>query len=187
MPSSGLLGWRDWKFPETMFYASTNNDVQKETGAFQSDGYNSNMPRSLFASQANNPVRHPELSIGRHLYWRSVQPMFKNFLTDMTSSLMTGQGQQCQDFEVNAMECIEYYGAHQGMEACKDWYEDYIECQSGAKQLLRQKAMFRKRHYENHLEYIQGKRTWDETYEPPPKSHGYKEPWMNEYFGKSIA
>merc|ERR1712105_527999 len=49
--------------------------------------------------------------------------MFKNFLTDMTSSLLTGQGQQCQDFEVNAMECIEYYGAHQGMEACKDWYE----------------------------------------------------------------
>ena len=29
------------------------------------------------------------------------------------------------------MECIEYYGAKQGITACKDWYDDFIECQTG--------------------------------------------------------
>ena len=37
----------------------------------------------------------------------------------------------CADFEIKAIECIEYYGAKQGITACKDWYDDYIECQSG--------------------------------------------------------
>ena len=37
----------------------------------------------------------------------------------------------CADFEMKAMECIEYYGAKQGITACKDWYDDYMECQSG--------------------------------------------------------
>ena len=82
----------------------------------------------------------------------------------------------CADFEMKAMECIEYYGAKQGITACKDWYDDYIECQSGesqhkktlteqedkyytivlgAKQWLRIRAMFKKRHIDNHLEYLQ--------------------------------
>jgi hypothetical protein len=29
---------------------------------------------------------------------------------------------------MNAMECIEYYGMKQGLEACKDWYDDFLEC-----------------------------------------------------------
>ena len=37
----------------------------------------------------------------------------------------------CADFEIRAIECIEYYGAKQGITACKDWYDDYMECQSG--------------------------------------------------------
>ena len=41
------------------------------------------------------------------------------------------------------------------MTACKDWYDDYIECQTGAKQWLRMRAMFKKRHIDNHLEYLQ--------------------------------
>merc|ERR1712141_865115 len=50
-----------------------------------------------------------------------------------------------------------YYGAKQGITACKDWYDDYIECSTGAKQSLRMRAMFKKRHIDNHLEYLQGK------------------------------
>ena len=84
------------------------------------------------------------------------------------------QGQMCADFELKALECIEYYGAKQGITACKDWYDDYIECStgnvsplslphwqldnldnSGAKQSLRMRAMFKKRHIDNHLEYLQ--------------------------------
>lgn len=37
----------------------------------------------------------------------------------------------CADFEIKAIECIEYYGSKQGITACKDWYDDFIECQSG--------------------------------------------------------
>ncbi len=29
---------------------------------------------------------------------------------------------------MNAMECIEYYGVKQGLEACKDFYDDFLEC-----------------------------------------------------------
>lgn len=86
------------------------------------------------------------------------------------------------DFEMRAMECIEYYGSKQALTACKDWYDDFIECRQRHKQTLRIKAMFRKRHFENHLEYLQGKRSWDETYEAPPKSHAFKEPWFNEKY-----
>ena len=58
--------------------------------------------------------------------------------------------------------------------------------------------MFKKRHVDNHIEYLQvnlvlkrakkftsdiigrkfqGKRTYAETYEAPPKAHAYVEPW----------
>ena len=67
----------------------------------------------------------------------------------------------CADFELKAVECIEYFGAKQGMTACKDWYDDYIECQTGAKQWLRIRAMFKKRHIDNHLEYLQVGATHD--------------------------
>ena len=53
------------------------------------------------------------------------------------------------------MECIEYYGSKQGMTACKDWYDDFMECQMGAKQRLRMRAMFKKRHIDMHMEYLQ--------------------------------
>ena len=67
-----------------------------------------------------------------------------------------------------------------------------------SKQNLRVKAMFKKRHVDNHIEYLQvdlvlkraqkftsdltgwkfqGKRTYAETYEAPPKAHAYVEPW----------
>ena len=59
--------------------------------------------------------------------------------------------------------------------------------------------MFKKRHIDNHLEYLQvsqniwgklnhsdyflqGKRTWDETYEKPPKYSSYLEPWYDEKY-----
>ena len=61
--------------------------------------------------------------------------------------------------------------------------------------------MYKKRHVDNHLEYLQvslipqtqyhsemgsiinmnfqGKRTYAETYEAPPKAHAYTEPWFD--------
>merc|ERR1712203_585224 len=52
-----------------------------------------------------------------------------------------------------------------------------IECVHKSKQNLRVKAMHKKRHVDNHIEYLQGKRTYAETYEAPPKAHAYVEPW----------
>merc|ERR1719400_1355744 len=44
------------------------------------------------------------------------------------------------------------------------------------------KAMHKKRHVDNHIEYLQGKRTYAETYEAPPKAHAYVEPWHDAKF-----
>ena len=45
--------------------------------------------------------------------------------------VFVSQGGVCADFELKALECVEYYGAKQGITACKDWYDDYIECTTG--------------------------------------------------------
>merc|ERR1712108_5841 len=107
-----------------------------------------------------------------HLSRRYTSPYMKTFFTDMGANVINMQSGPCMDFELNALECIEYYGAKQGLTACKDWYDDYIECVPKSKQNLRVKAMFKKRHVDNHIEYLQGKRTYAETYEAPPKASG---------------
>ena len=40
------------------------------------------------------------------------------------------------------MECIEYYGAKQGITACKDWYDDFIECQTGGRAFVEKYEIF---------------------------------------------
>ena len=49
----------------------------------------------------------------------------------MFAYVFVSQGGVCADFELKALECVEYYGAKQGITACKDWYDDYIECTTG--------------------------------------------------------
>ena len=34
----------------------------------------------------------------------------------------------CQDLEVSAWECMEYYGEKRGAVICRDYYDDFIEC-----------------------------------------------------------
>jgi len=181
---SGLFGWKNWKIPdEWTVVARDRTPVSPTSGRFgldydldDKDNPNRNV---LVLRDQYNPVRHPERSIAYDLM-RHWQPFYKNFLTDMGAYVMSAQAGICADFELKAMECIEYYGAKQGITACKDWYDDYIECQTGAKQWLRIRAMFKKRHIDNHLEYLQGKRTWEETYEKPPKHNAYLEPWFDQ-------
>merc|ERR1712088_618053 len=84
-----------------------------------------------------NPVKYPELSIAHHLSRRYTTPYLKTFFTDMGANVINMQSGPCMDFELNALECIEYYGAKQGLTACKDWYDDYIECVHKSKQNLR--------------------------------------------------
>ena len=41
----------------------------------------------------------------------------------------------CVELEVNAMECVEYYGIKRGSVICKDYYDDFLECKFGFKQV----------------------------------------------------
>eukprot|EP00091_Calanus_sinicus_P014184 TRINITY_DN3159_c0_g1_i1.p2 TRINITY_DN3159_c0_g1~~TRINITY_DN3159_c0_g1_i1.p2 ORF type:complete len:190 (-),score=43.36 TRINITY_DN3159_c0_g1_i1:91-660(-) len=174
----GIFGWKNWTLPDEWTTIHRDRTPIKPRDKDEI-GMHGDFP---VWGDDNNPVRNTNLTIADHLlrYWT---PYLKNFFTDMTANFISTQGQRCGDFELRAMECIEYYGAKQGLTACKDWYDDFMECQLGAKQRLRMRAMFKKRHIDHHLEYLQGKRTWDETYEKPPKYHAYVEPWYNEKYG----
>jgi len=189
------IGWRKWKVGD--WFGNIDKDrtpiphggryEHRDDGAalggagtkFVGTQQTSGKMEEVIDSTGNcyNPVKYPELSIAHHLSRRYTTPYLKTFFTDMGANVINMQSGPCMDFELNALECIEYYGAKQGLTACKDWYDDYIECVHKAKQNLRVKAMYKKRHIDNHLEYLQGKRTYGETYEAPPKAHAYVEPW----------
>lgn len=196
-----LFNWKSWKgIPDDWTCVERERTPRGEgAGAFYGDqghhqkggiGPKAMTPQddiSLIEMANNrlyNPVRypHPDATIAQKISKQYHSPHYRNFLTDLGANVTNIQGGKCQDFELNAMECIEYYGAKQGLTACKDWYDDYIECVHECKQKLRVIAMFKKRHIDNHIEYVQGKRTWADTYEPPPKSHAFVEPWFNEKY-----
>ena len=48
--------------------------------------------------------------------------------TDMFSSWFTNCNNRCGRFELEALECMEYYGLKKGKIICKDIYEDFMEC-----------------------------------------------------------
>jgi len=184
----GLFGWKHWTIPDSWTVVEgdrtprsptsgrfdENDQWQKDSGSF---GEVFTRP----ARDEENPVRHPQRTIAESLL-RYYSPMMKTFMSDMFANVVSSQSGVCGDFELKALECIEYYGAKQAITACRDWYDDFLECQSGAKQKLRLRAMFKKRHVDNHLEYLQGKRTWDETYEKPPPYNAFVEPWFDEKY-----
>jgi len=181
------IGWKNWKISD--WFMSVKKDrtpISPTAGRFGTTNWSSyELSDNKFDfewEKQNNPVKYPQMTIAHHLSKRFHSPAMHTYFTDMGANMFDGQGGRCMDFEMQALECIEYYGSKQGITACKDWYDDYIECRHGSKQSLRVKAMFKKRSIDNHLEYLQGKRTWDETYEPPPKAHAYVEPWYNPKF-----
>ena len=80
----------------------------------------------------------------RNIDGRYTTPYLKTFFTDLGANIINMQSGPCMDFEINvgsspimnentidlidspfasfqALECIEYYGAKQGLTACKDW------------------------------------------------------------------
>lgn len=187
-----LLGWKNWKIGDWFMGVEDARTPRPEEGKFDDNEKNTPGLVSAFLSgdimerdNCYNPVKYPEMeTVAQHLSRRFHSASLNNFLTDLGSNLHNAQMSTCMDFEMQAMECIEYYGAKQGLVACKDWYDDYIECTHNSKQQLRMKAMFKKRHIDNHLEYLQGKRTWAETYEPTPKAFAFIEPWHNPKFAK---
>ena len=149
---AGLFGWRNWRIPDELTLVHRDRTPKSPTsGRYnrQADLSNVDDPASdaIAYGDVYNPVRHPELSIAWQLlkYW---QPVYKSIFTDLGAHVMSSQVRSqfptlnllyslciqagmCADFELKALECIEYYGAKQGITACKDWYDDYIECTTG--------------------------------------------------------
>jgi len=180
----GLLGWRNWKLPKPFYGGTWDLTPSSVDGSYSDDMNFPNRPTNTFT--ANNPLVYPNRSIAWDLQMRYVNPGMKNFITDMSAAALNCQGKPCEDFEMNAMECIEYYGMKQGLEACKDWYDDYLECVYQTKQKLRVMHMFRVRHKENWIEYLQGKRSKESLYEPTPKMHAYMAPWVEEKYQSAM-
>jgi len=182
MPEGGLFGWREWKFPRTYFDAVDHSNkpcTTENDGSFNGDPDSPGRPGKYEApGECYNPVRYPNL----HPVWSmygDVSPYIKTIFTDMSGVFTNGAGYFCERFEVPAMECMEYYGLHQGSEACKDFYDDLMECRHKTKRNLRVRHMFRERHLKNQFEYLQGKRTWEQTFEDPPKFHAFLSPWQD--------
>ncbi len=60
--------------------------------------------------------------------------IFRSNWTDMWGHSHSGQCQignakpRCAEFQLNAIECLEAYGAHRGRAHCQDFLDDYVEC-----------------------------------------------------------
>jgi len=174
----GFLGWKNWKIPTTSRFEARTKPDEKIDGSYAGDALLADHPYRTFPGELFNPVQYPNLSPAWTLQSQFVAPQIKTIFTDMTG-IYNGAGMQCEGFELQAMECMEYYGTNQGFTACKDVYDDLMECKYKTKRRLRTKHMYKKRGMDNHLEYLQGKRTWEQTYEPPPKFHAYMSPFQD--------
>merc|ERR1711976_614813 len=116
----------------------------------------------------------------RELHFRYIRPYFNNILTDITSTAMTSQyDRTCGPMEIKAMECIDYYGTQKGLELCKDYYDDFMECTFNIKQSLRVQAMLGVRARRWH-EWIRGHRDYSTVYEKLPKPHAFEKPAIFE-------
>lgn len=65
-------------------------------------------------------------------------PLFRTPFTDLTSGMINCQYfDKCGDRELAMMECLEAYGVERGKIKCKEIIEDFQECFSMRKQILR--------------------------------------------------
>jgi len=121
---------------------------------------------------------YPNRTIDTHLkLWYNTPWLWSPF-TDMFSSWFTNCNNRCGKFELEALECMEYYGLKKGKIICKDIYEDFMECRWKRLESKRNWAM-KTKHFQRYYEYKNGKREWDTVYIPVPKAHAFEEPAAN--------
>lgn len=97
-----------------------------------------------------------------HLQYRSSFPDFLG-VNDMTMAVSSTTTNGCTPLELNAFECLEYYGLKRGTVICRDYYDDWMECNHQHKQFARNLMMKSKRN-QRWLEYLAGKREWNTVY-----------------------
>eukprot|EP00088_Acartia_fossae_P061987 TRINITY_DN7461_c0_g1_i1.p1 TRINITY_DN7461_c0_g1~~TRINITY_DN7461_c0_g1_i1.p1 ORF type:complete len:198 (+),score=57.48 TRINITY_DN7461_c0_g1_i1:36-629(+) len=174
---AGMFGWKEWKMPKLPYHKLETTPSSKTDGSYDELDNSieaGKLDKFQSPGDAFNPVRYPNMSPYHTMNTMIGSSSFKSIFTDMGGMLMNSSGQECENFELQALECLEYYGAKQGLTACKDWYDDLMECRFKTKQMLRVKHMMDRRQFDCTLEYLQGKR--DKIYEDPPKFHGYISP-----------
>lgn len=99
-----------------------------------------------------------------------LSPWFKSPFTDMTGALISHQWYgRCAKQEMKVVDCLEAYGLHKGFEKCEALIEDFRECSSQQKQMLRTTTM----RYERQRQHWTGERSKDNLYAPPPKPDSY--------------
>jgi len=178
----GLFGWREWdiKLPVHPQFIAETKPSKRCDGSYTGDEfYSYDKPVDNYVNSLYNPVAYPNLSPAWTLHSQFISPWIKTVFTDMSGSANNTAGLHCEKFELNALECMEYYGINQGLTACKDAYDDLMECKFMTKRILRVRHMYKKRNIDNWVEYMQGKRTYEETFEQPPKLHAYLSPYQD--------
>lgn len=70
-------------------------------------------------------------------FFRSrIMSLLRTPFSDITGNYFTSQnGHRCADFELNALECMEGAGSKHAYMKCKDYIDDWLECQFMAKQV----------------------------------------------------
>ncbi|XP_054153564.1 uncharacterized protein LOC128952234 [Oppia nitens] len=77
--------------------------------------------------------------------------IFRSNVTDIFGHLMSAQCQignakpRCAEFQMNAFECLEAYGAHRGRKVCLNFLKDFFECTYGLAQGQRANEMTKER------------------------------------------
>ncbi|XP_023345891.1 uncharacterized protein LOC111714905 [Eurytemora carolleeae] len=132
---AGLFGWKNWTIPE---HPSNRSNITPRPGIDGSTDGNSFMaekPMEL-PGEMYNPVKYPNMSPAWSLHTMFISPFLKTIFTDIFGSFSHGGGFLCEKFELSAMECMEYYGVKQGLTACRDYYDDMMECKFNVKKFF---------------------------------------------------
>lgn len=95
--------------------------------------------------------------------------------SDISIMLTDTTNNPCTPLEMSAFECIEYYGQKRGSVICKDYYDDWLECNNRKKATLRAVTMRAHRH-QRFWEYVAGKRDWSSVYLEKPAPGVYLDP-----------
>merc|ERR1712227_1134242 len=128
--------------------------------------------KSSFLSVFSEFIREDTLEAYGHRFY------YSNASADWMAITNEKAANTCSFFEIDAGECMEYYGARRGRYICKDYYDDFQECRYQFKQNLRTIAMMEMRQ-KRYREYLAGKRDWDTVYIRQEMPGAWKDPGPN--------
>ncbi|XP_063220865.1 NADH dehydrogenase [ubiquinone] iron-sulfur protein 5 [Bacillus rossius redtenbacheri] len=94
----------------------------------------------------------------------AVNPIFRSPFTDLTATLLVHETNKCTPLEMRLMSCYEAYGLDRGADKCRDLAEDFSECCTNFKQVMRVEEMQKERE----RQYKAGERSKEERYAKTP-------------------